>query len=78
MKTAISIPDSTYDAAEQMASRMGMSRNELYARAVAEYLELHRQSNVTSALNAVYADSDSRLDDKLAEMQQRSLPHEAW
>ena len=78
MKTAISIPDSTYDAAEQMANRMGMSRSELYARAVAEFLESHRQRNVTSALNAVYADGDSRLDGDLAEMQRRSLPPDAW
>ena len=74
MKTAISIPDSTYDAAEQMARRMGVSRSEFYTRAVASYLEVHRQRNVTKALDAIYGDTHSGIDDELAVMQRRSIP----
>lgn len=32
MKTAISIPDPIFEAAEGFARRLGMSRSELYAR----------------------------------------------
>ena len=35
MKTAISIADDIFRAAEQVAKRKGFSRSELYARAVA-------------------------------------------
>ena len=54
MKTAISIPDTLFEAAERMAHRLAISRSELYARAMAEYLEQHRYQNVTKALNKVY------------------------
>ncbi|MEM6753148.1 MAG: ChpI protein, partial [Cyanobacteria bacterium P01_C01_bin.38] len=33
MKTAISIPDPLFEAAEQFAKRLGLSRSELYAMA---------------------------------------------
>ena len=78
MKTAISIPDATYDAAEKMARRLGVSRSELYARAVVEFLDSHRQQDVTRALDSVYGATDSRLDEKIADLQRRSLPGETW
>jgi hypothetical protein len=39
VKTAISIPDEVYEAAEKLADELKMSRSELYARAVSEYVE---------------------------------------
>ena len=39
MKTAISIPDEIFLAAEQLAKRIGSSRSELYATALAAYLK---------------------------------------
>jgi metal-responsive CopG/Arc/MetJ family transcriptional regulator len=39
MKTAISIPDLLFDEAEKLAQRLGMSRSELYAKALAAYIE---------------------------------------
>ena len=34
MKTAISIPDEVFRSAERLAQRLGVSRSELYAKAV--------------------------------------------
>ncbi|MGH7297362.1 MAG: hypothetical protein ACRELB_20670 [Polyangiaceae bacterium] len=73
MKTAISIPDSIFRAAEQTARRLRVSRSELYAKAVAAYVEAHRGEGVTDALNRVYAKADSSLDPALARMQNAAL-----
>ena len=45
MKTAISIPDPVFEAADQLAARIGMSRSELYATAVAEFMDRHLSSD---------------------------------
>jgi metal-responsive CopG/Arc/MetJ family transcriptional regulator len=55
MKTAISIPDELFEAAERIAARKNMSRSQLYSQAVAEWVERHRDDRVTEALDAVYS-----------------------
>ena len=78
MKTAISIPDDIFKSADELAGQMGVSRSELYARAVAEYLAKHRDSDVTARLNDVYAKEDSTLHPKLRRAQARSLTPGEW
>jgi metal-responsive CopG/Arc/MetJ family transcriptional regulator len=78
MKTAISLPDDLFDAAEEMAARLGMSRSQLYATAVHEYLEAHRSRGVTARLDVVYESIDSRLELRVAEAQTESLDDEDW
>lgn len=78
MKTAISLPDRVFDAAERVAKRLGISRSELYARAVARFVEEHRGDKVTDALDRVYAEVDSTLDPTLSRLQAVSLPRDEW
>ena len=78
MKTAISIPDDVFDAAEDMARRLGMNRSQLYTTAVREYLDAHREHGVTSRLDRLYEYQDSRLDLRIAEAQSASLEEEDW
>ncbi|NEU75249.1 ChpI protein [Hassallia byssoidea VB512170] len=78
MKTAISIPDTIFEAAENFAKRMGLSRSELYAVALQEYLKAHRSDCITEQLDAVYADEDSSLNPFLVELQTHTLPEETW
>ena len=73
MKTAISLPDDDFEAAERAAHRLGISRSELYARAVRAYVDELRRQDVTERLNAAYADEPSRLDPVVRTMQARSL-----
>lgn len=54
MKTAISLPDSLFHDANSFAERAGISRSELYATAVAEYLARRSSDRVTAKLNALY------------------------
>lgn len=80
MKTAISISDPVFEAAEQLAARIGMSRSELYATAVAEFMARHRAAGVRERLDAVYeiyAES-ARLEAVMAVVQSDSVPMEDW
>ena len=63
MKTAISIPDPTFRAAEQHAATHNLSRSELYAKALKEYLQRHEQQGITERINAVCAETDTQPDD---------------
>ena len=73
MKTAISIPDDLFESADRLAARLGVSRSELYATAVAEFLAKHAGAQVTAQLDAVYGAEASRLDSRLARAQRRSV-----
>lgn len=53
MKTAVSLPDRLFRAAEQHARRAQKSRSQLYAEALAEYLARHAPDEVTEAMNRV-------------------------
>jgi hypothetical protein len=75
MKTAVSIPDRIFRAAEQLAARWGISRSELYAKAVDALVKKHDDEIITSQLNDVYGPEgeESSLDPALAALQRRTL-----
>lgn len=78
MKTAISIPDPVFSRADRFARRQKMSRSALFAVAVSEYLDQHREEGITEELNQVYSREDSSLDAGLAEAQMLSIAEEQW
>jgi metal-responsive CopG/Arc/MetJ family transcriptional regulator len=80
MKTAVSLPDPLFEAADRLASQLGKSRSQLYAEALREYLAKHRDDDITARLNEVYdAEPElAELDPVLAALQFRSLPKEDW
>ncbi len=78
MKTAVSIPDHVFRAAETLANRLGISRSELFARAVAAYTKAHQHDKVREALDLVYDEEPSRLDAALSQMQWDSLSKDSW
>ncbi len=64
MKTAISVPDETFERVDQRARELGLSRSEFYATAATHYLqELDRNSltaRIDEALALVGSDDDSK------------------
>ena len=62
MKTAISLPDAVFRAAELQAKRVRKSRSQLYAEALAEYLSRHAPEEVTEAMNRVVDQLDEGRD----------------
>lgn len=78
MKVAISLPDNLFDAADQMAKDLGVSRSSLIAAALEEYLAKHSQSEITERLNAFFS-TNSNLGDPLIEYaQSRIFENETW
>lgn len=79
VKTAVSIPNELFESADGLAKRLGMTRSELYARALREYLREHRGEGITERLDEVYgAEEDGGLDPVMTRLQQRSLPEDEW
>lgn len=55
MKTAISVPDSTFERVEIAAKRLGVSRSEFFARAAERWLDTLDDDGTTAAIDAAIA-----------------------
>ena len=60
MKTAISLPDSLFRQAGEIAAELSISRSRLVAMALEEFIRRHRQQRVIERLDAVYRDLPER------------------
>lgn len=78
MKIAISVPDGLFAAGEDLAREMKVSRSELYARALREYVATRSASAITANLDRVYASQKASIDPALARAQIAALPDESW
>ena len=78
MKTAVSIPDRVVQIADSLAKQQGISRSEFFRRAVESYIASLQYDDVKSALDALYSEESSGLDELLASMQWASLRKEDW
>lgn len=69
VKTAISVPDDTFDRASRRAVALGMSRSEFFSRAVQRYLDDLDAASVTLQIDAALkrlGDSDDSTTDAVA------------
>jgi len=69
MKTAISVPDDTFEKATRRAHDLGMSRSEFFARAAARYLDELDAESTTRQIDlavAAIADRDGSAADAVA------------
>ena len=80
MKTAISLPDPLFRAADRLAKRMGLSRSELFRRALEAFLPEHEEAGVTESLNKVYGlgSEEARIDPLLEQWQLSTIPKDEW
>lgn len=56
IKTAVSIEDSLFKRAEQVAEELAVSRSHLYALALQNFIAQYESRRITEILNEVYAD----------------------
>jgi predicted transcriptional regulator len=78
MKTAVSIPDDLFRRADELASRMGKSRSEVYRDALADYVARRDPAAVTRALDEI-ADELSDEDRAFtAAAARRTLAQSGW
>jgi hypothetical protein len=74
MKTAVSLPDELFAAGERVAKRLGLSRSELYARALERFVREHEGAEITRRVNEILDRAPlERLDPLLGRMQSLSL-----
>jgi metal-responsive CopG/Arc/MetJ family transcriptional regulator len=78
MKVAVSVPGPVFVAADHAAKRLGVSRSELYSRAIATYVTKLRADDVTEALDRVYARESAEGDPVLTKVQRRVIARERW
>jgi predicted transcriptional regulator len=78
MKTAVSIPDPVFRAAEQLAKRLKLSRSRLYALALTEFVDRHADDTITRRLNASLAASPPPADAFAKEAAYRTARRNAW
>lgn len=78
MKTAISVPDHVFEAAERHARRTRKSRSQLYSEALAEYLMRHAPEDVTEAVNQAVDDVAEVGDEFAATAARRTLERTEW
>ncbi len=79
VKTAISLPDRLFDEAEKLARRLGISRSELFQRALARFIEQQSSDVVREALDRVYGKKSNRdLDPLIKAASEQLLRDEDW
>jgi metal-responsive CopG/Arc/MetJ family transcriptional regulator len=78
MKTAVSLPDAIYRAAEHLARKLKKSRSRLYSDALREYLARHDFDEVTEAMDGVIAELGSEPDPFVPAAARRVLARTEW
>ena len=78
MKTAVSLPEDLFLLAEATAKKLRVSRSQLYAKAIAEFLEHAQSDYVTERLNEIYSSEPARLDPALHRAQVTTLDKNSW
>ena len=68
VKTAVSLDETLFREAEEWAGKLGVSRSQLFARAVGEYVRRRENEELLARLNEAHADG---LDDEEKEHLER-------
>lgn len=79
MKTAVSIPDQLYEAAERLARRRGVRRSQLYAEALQRLVaEQVSDDDLVAQTNQALSELDSTSDEFNELAARRSLARAEW
>lgn len=71
IKTAISIEESLFHKAEELAAEMQVSRSRLFALALEDYVRQYHSQKITGILNEVYAGDPSEEEARQLEAMRR-------
>jgi len=72
------MPDNLFRQAEAAARRLRVSRSQLYATAIAEFLDRRQTNTVTDRLNELYSRQPAKVDAALRRAQIKSLDKDSW
>jgi len=63
MKTAISLPDEVFEAADSLAVKLKMSRSQLYVTALEKFILENQDTDVTNRINKCIEEFGQPIDD---------------
>lgn len=72
------MPEDIFEAADDLANELDVSRSRLYATAVAEYVAKYRHADTTAKLDEVYGEEPGRLGPDVRSAQRRSMAGDDW
>ena len=78
MKTAVSIPDALFEAAEKQAKKEHVSRSQLYAQAMEEYLAARRRQSRKEQMREALKHIDQTPDPAWEEARRQALLRSEW
>ncbi len=86
IKTAVSLPQRLFDAAERAARRRGVARSRIFVEALERHLADEEESEITAQINASLtqpltekeAEEEAAAEEFGAEAARRLLPHWEW
>ncbi|RLC05202.1 MAG: hypothetical protein DRI57_27735 [Deltaproteobacteria bacterium] len=81
METAISLPNRLFYIAEEYAEKHGLSRSELYAVAVSEFIEKREKKeliDITRKINEICDTADIPLNPQISAASRRILRDSEW
>lgn len=78
MKTEISVPNTVFEEAQELAQELGMSLSEFYVVALTAYMATYQNGDITKRLDEVYANEESTLDAGLVAIQVASIGEQGW
>ncbi|CAN5700386.1 hypothetical protein BH24ACT18_BH24ACT18_10060 [soil metagenome] len=64
VKTAVSMDERLFQEAEEWAEKLGVSRSQLFARAVEEYVRRQENEDLVRRLNEAHADGPDEEDEE--------------
>ncbi len=81
METAISLPNKLFYIAEKYAEKHGLSRNELYAAAISDFIEKRQEkekNDITRRINEICDAVDTSLNPQISAASRRLLRNAEW
>ncbi|MBC8231372.1 hypothetical protein H8E77_17610 [bacterium] len=82
VKTAISIEESLFKEADELATEMNTSRSKLFAIAISEFLQRQKNQKLFKQINAAYDDapdaSEKKQQQAMKIKQRQILEAEQW
>jgi len=80
MKTAISVPERTFERVDAAAARLGVSRSEFYARAAERWLDELEDDTLTARINETLAAAGDTTENDafLTEAARRTFARNPW
>jgi len=81
IKTAVSIQESLFEQINDLAEQLQVSRSQLFAQAIEEFIKRYQDQKMLDALNEVYSDVPDRGEEALRQgmrQQHRQLLEGQW